>query len=79
MCLYEEAVNLKKQFYLWYKIRRALDKLKKETVCVSEAVEIWLDLLSFNVLLSYHLNNRFQQVIHQPHSSANVMDPKFRV
>lgn len=75
--LYNEAVHLEKQLCL---IANALDKFQKETTMISDAVGIWVDLLSSDVLKPYHphLNKRFQQAIQPSHILANLMDPKYR-
>lgn len=75
--LYQETLHLEKQLSV---VAEALDKLQKETTCISEAVEIWLNLLSSDVLVCYHsyFLKRFQQAIQPPHLLANLTDPKFR-
>lgn len=77
MGLYQEAVHLGKQLSV---VGNALDKLQRETTCISEAVEIWLDLLSSDVLVPYHkyFKKRFLEAIQPAHILANLTDPKYQ-
>lgn len=77
VALYKDVVHLDKQLSV---VADALDKLQKETTCISEAVEIWLNLLSSDVLMCYYnyFWKRFQQAIQPPHILANLTDPKFQ-
>lgn len=75
--IYHEAVNLEKQLIT---VAKALDNLQKDSTSISLAVEIWLDLLSEEILQPYfeYFKKRFEQAIKPPHFLANLMDPKFR-
>lgn len=76
MGIYTNALDLQKQLR---SIGLALDKFQSDSVSLSEAVDVWLSLLSDKVLLPFRdvIQKRFNQAITPHHFVAYTMDPKY--
>ncbi|EZA58500.1 hypothetical protein X777_01096 [Ooceraea biroi] len=76
MAIYSESVYLEKQLSI---VTSALNILQRESTSISEAVDVWSNLLKEEVWKSYKsfFQKRFNQAITPVHLLAHMMDLKY--
>lgn len=74
--LHTQAIHLQKQLK---EVSVALDKLQADNTTISDAVEVWLDLMESHELEPYRMaiSARFKDAMEPFHFLANMMDPRY--